>query len=82
MVITTILHKLFFLYAPGTACSQQHLKCFFVLVGGGGGEEGGGRQSVLWGLVNTVIAFMPRETLGKELQCLPHNKRPSKNYPK
>ena len=77
MVITTILHKLFFLYAPGTACSQEHLKCFFVLVGGWGGGEG--RQSVLWGLVNTVIAFMSRETLGKELQSLPHNKRPSKN---
>lgn len=58
MVITTILHKLFFLYAPGTACSPEHLKCCFVLVGGGGKGKGGGRQSVLWGLVNTIIAFM------------------------
>jgi len=47
--------------------------------GGGGGGKGGGRKSVLWGLVNTVIAFMSCETLGKELQSLPHNKRPSKN---
>ena len=50
-----------------------------MLVVGGGGEKGGGRQSVLWGLVNAVIAFMSSETLGKELQSLPHNKRPSKN---
>ena len=51
----------------------------FFCVGWGGGGEAGGRQSVLRGSVNTVIAFMSYETLGKELQRLPHHKRPSKN---
>ena len=51
----------------------------FFCVGWGGGGKAGGRQSVLRGSVNTVIAFMSYETLGKELQRLPHHKRPSKN---
>ena len=52
---------------------------FCVGWGRGGGKGGGGGQSVLHGSVNIVIAFLLRETLGKELQSLPHNKRPSKN---
>ena len=52
---------------------------FFCVGWLGGGGKGGSIQSVLWGLVNTVIAFMSRETLAKELQSLPHNKRPSKD---
>ena len=54
---------------------------FFCVGWGGGGVGGkaGGRQSVLRGSVNTVIAFMSYETLGKEFQRLPHHKRPSKN---
>ena len=76
MVITTILHKLFF-FAPGTACSQEHLEMFFVGVGGGG--EGVNRV-YFGGLKNTVIAFMSCETQGEriqELQSQPVNKRPS-----
>ena len=52
---------------------------FFCVGWGRGGGKGGGGQSVLHGSVNIVIAFLLCETLGKELQSLPHNKRPSKN---
>ena len=52
MVITTILHKLFF-FAPGTACSQEHLEMFFVGVGAGGG----GKQSVFWGIEKYSYCF-------------------------